>query len=84
MEKLINIEEFKSFISKYKTVQSKKSFITREINGYKDHLTDLTESYNNRGVNSYGWLFGEKIHSIDCKRCQTNIDILNKMYNEIV
>tara|TARA_R110000796_G_scaffold59371_1_gene136780 strand:+ start:1158 stop:1412 length:255 start_codon:yes stop_codon:yes gene_type:complete len=66
-------------VANYKTVSSKKAFLTRSRKAVEEYRDDLARAY---GM-SVRMLHGERVNRIDILMAVTEIKIINNIYNTL-
>ncbi len=82
--KSISRRDYEEILGEYKTVSSKKAFMTREIKACEEHLESVTKAYDkrNEGIH-YGWYLGDRIFKSDISRAEMNLTIVKRIREEL-
>jgi hypothetical protein len=83
---MVDITFYTEELESYKTVASKKAFLTRSRKEVVEHLNDVREAIE-RGtggvVGIYGLLYGEKVGSTDVYELERELKMIDKLYDEL-
>tara|TARA_R110002020_G_C16041584_1_gene753767 strand:+ start:271 stop:513 length:243 start_codon:yes stop_codon:yes gene_type:complete len=75
--------ELKTFytetLEEYKTISSKKAFLTRQKKECQEHLEDINEVLNH----ARPMLYGEPKHQGHAYQMENEIDLINNLYNNL-
>lgn len=73
-------------LADYKTVASKRAFLTRERKAHVSLLADFTESLANAKKRGeyLGWLHGERINNSHVVHARNEIALIDRLYVSLV
>ena len=78
----ITIKEIESELQRYKTNSSKKAYLTRWIKQTEEYFKDVNEAFEKRTNSYYGYLYGDRIYSVDVNNALADVLILRKYKNK--
>ena len=65
-------------LNRFKTVSSKKAFLTRSKKEVQEYINDL-----NRALDGRGWLLGERVHQGQVWEQEDELKLIEKLYNNL-
>lgn len=72
----IKTKELDEMVANYKTIKSKKAFLTRLIKAQEEYYKDVKEAYDEKGKRPFGMLFGEKVWMRDVENALNDILVI--------